>query len=95
MRSFQNRKLGSIGALANFDRPHGSAGRSGKHHFRARVCGNFFAERIVGIQNHCSSRAHRFHQRALFFCDCFTRTHEPDVRDADIGDDRRIGRGDL
>ena len=66
-----------------------------RKHFRARARGDFLAERIVRIQNDRSFGADRFGERAFLGGDRFARTHELDVRDADVRDDGGIRRGDF
>ena len=95
MGALENCELGAFGALADFNRAHGSTCRSSKHHFCACPRSDCLAEQIVGIQNHGSFRSYCFGQRPFFSGDCFARTQELDVRYADICNNRRVGGGDL
>ena len=51
------------------------------------------AEGIVGIQNNAAAPADRFRQCAFFLRNRFARSHEFDVRDADVGNDGGVRRG--
>ena len=95
MGTFENSELGAVGALGDFASANRAAGCPGEDDSGASPRRYAIAGRIICIQNDCALRPDRFGQRAFFFGDRFTRSHKLDMRDADIGDNGCIRRGDL
>ena len=77
----------------HFNRANSTFFDSGENHARTCPIRDRTAKVIIGIQNNETARVDRFRQCAFFLRDGFTRSHEFDVRDPDVGNDAGIGRG--
>ena len=65
----------------------------GENNLGAGAMRDRLVERIVAVQNHGPVAPDHFGEGAFFLRDRLPRTHELDVRDADVGDDAEIRRG--